>query len=81
MTDEDAADIVRRNIRHTLDHQRRLVDHVNQTGDIDETARWAVGEFLDKTGFDFLAPDVILHIMRVMVKNAVGERVNQSDYI
>jgi glyoxylase-like metal-dependent hydrolase (beta-lactamase superfamily II) len=81
MTDGDARDIVRRVIRYTLEYKRRLVEHVGQTGDAEETSRWAARDFLDTTGFGFLPFDVMLHIMRVVVKNALDEQVNQSDYL
>ena len=64
MTDEDARDIVRRVIRYTLEYKRRLVEHVGQTGDVEETARWAARDYLATTGFEFLTFDVMLHIAR-----------------
>ena len=50
MTDEDARDIVRRVIRYTLEYKRQLVEHVRQTGDVEEAARWAAHDFLDSDG-------------------------------
>ncbi len=79
MTDEDARDIVGRVIRYTLEYKRQLVEHVRQTGDVEGAARWAAHDFLDRTGFEFLTFDIILHITRVMVKNALEEEVNPSD--
>jgi 2-aminobenzoylacetyl-CoA thioesterase len=81
MTDEDARDIVRRVIRYTLEYKRQLVEHVGQTGDVEATARWAARNILDMTGFEFLTFDVSLYIQRVMVKNALEEQMNQSDYL
>ncbi len=81
MTEEDASDIVGRVIRYTLEYKRQLVEHVGQTGDVEATARWAAREFLDTTGFEFLPFDVMLHIARIMVKNAIEEQVNGSDYL
>jgi len=67
---------------HAGEYKRQLVEHVGQTGDVEETARWGARNFLDTTtGFEFLTFDVILHITRVMVKNALEEEVNQSDYL
>ncbi|MGA2400806.1 MAG: MBL fold metallo-hydrolase [Syntrophobacteraceae bacterium] len=81
MTDEDARDIVRRVIRYTMEYKHSLVEHVGQTGDVEKTARWAARDWLATTGFEFLTFDVMLHIARVMVKNALEEQVNQSCYL
>ncbi len=81
MTQEDVRDIVGRVIRYTLEYKRQLAEHAGQTGDVEETARWAARNFLDTTGFEFVPFDVSLYIQRVMVKNALEEQVSQSDYL
>ncbi len=80
MTDEDARDIVRRVILNTLEFKRCLVEHAGKTGDVEETVRWAADDWLAKTGFEFLPSNVMQHITRVMVKNALEEQVNEADY-
>ncbi len=81
MTDEDASDIVGRVIRHTLDYKRQLVEHVGRTGDIEETARWMARDWLDTMDFEFQTYDIIIHIVRGVIKNALEEQVNRSDYL
>ena len=81
MTGEDSRDIVRRVVLNTLEYKRRLVEHAGQTGDVEQTVRWAANGWLAATGFEFLPPDVMLHISRVMVKNALEEQVNEADYL
>lgn len=81
MTDEDASDIVRRVMRFTLEYKRRVVEHVSGNTDAEEAAGWAARDFLDLTGFEFLPFHVMLHIMRIVVKNALEEQVNPSDYL
>jgi hypothetical protein len=36
--------------------------------------RWAAQDWLDATGFKFLSFEVMLHITRTMIKNAVAEQ-------
>lgn len=81
MTDEDAKDIVKRITLHTIEYKRRLVEHAAQAGDVEETVRWAADDWLAMTEFEFLPGDVMLHISRVIVKNALAEQVNEADYI
>jgi glyoxylase-like metal-dependent hydrolase (beta-lactamase superfamily II) len=81
MTAGDAKDIVRRVMRFTLEYKRRLAAHVDQTGDIEETARRFAQDWLDITGFEFLPQPVMLHITRGMVQKALEEQVDEAQYL
>ncbi|UCF93889.1 MAG: MBL fold metallo-hydrolase [Desulfobacterales bacterium] len=81
MTDEHARDIVRRIIFSTLEYKRALGEHVAQSGDAESTARWAARVWLEKTAFDFLPFDVMIHIVRKMVANAVEEQLDEARYL
>jgi hypothetical protein len=73
MTGDDARRIVSDATDVTLDYKRLLRERVEQSDDIEATARWATQEWLDATGIKFLPFDVMLHISRTMVKNAMEE--------
>ncbi|MFC1857381.1 MBL fold metallo-hydrolase [Thermodesulfobacteriota bacterium] len=81
MTNDDIQDIVKRSIRFTLEHRRRLLDLLDKSGDQEEIAQWATREWLEKTRFDFVPFDVKLHIYRGIVKNALEEQIEEADYI
>lgn len=73
MTGDDARRIVSDATDVTLDYKRLLRERVEQSGDMEATVRWAAQEWLDATGMKFLPFDVMLHIMRTKVKNAMEE--------
>ena len=81
MTDEDARSIVSRAIAYTLEYKRLLVENLEQSGNLDETALWAARDWLDNTNFDFLPLDVMHYITKGMVKNAQEETITDSDWI
>ena len=81
MTDENARDIVSRSIAYTLEYKLGLTEHLKQSGSVDDTALWAARDWLDNTGFDFLPLDVMHYITKGMVKNAVEEQVEESDWL
>jgi len=78
MTDEDARDIVQRVIRSTLEYKDRLLGHLDKLKDEEKVAQWAARDWKDKTEFEFVPYNVMLHITRVMVKNAVEEQVEKA---
>lgn len=81
MTEGDAAGIVERIVRHTIDYHHLLVEIVKQTGDVEKTIAWAASDFLDRTKFDFVPPNVVHHIWRGIVTNALQEKPEVSDYL
>ncbi len=81
MTGDDVQDIVRRVTRSTLEYKHALLEHLDQSGDVGITTQWTAQVWLEKTGFEFLPPDVMIHISRGMVKNAVEEQVDEAFYL
>ncbi len=80
MTDEDARDIIRRGVRSTLEFKRRLLEHLDRWEDAEKVAQWATRYWLDRTQFEFIPYEVMLHIIRGMVKNAVEEQVEEASW-
>jgi hypothetical protein len=74
MTGDDARRIVSDATDVTLDYKRLLRERVEQSDDIETTARWAAQDWVDATGFKFLPFDVMLHITRTMIKKAMEEQ-------
>jgi glyoxylase-like metal-dependent hydrolase (beta-lactamase superfamily II) len=74
MTGDDARRIVPDAKNFTLDYKRLLLKRVAQSDDIEATARWVTQDWLDATAMKFLPFDVMLHISRTMVKNAMEEQ-------
>jgi len=56
-----------------------LQERVEQSKDIEMTAQWAAREWLTATGMKFLPYDVVTHIQRTMVENAVKERLEEVE--
>jgi 2-aminobenzoylacetyl-CoA thioesterase len=81
MTEADAHDIVKRGIVYTLEAKRKILSLLEETKDPEFVAHWATKDWLDRTGFEFLPYDVMLHISRFMIKNAVEEQVDESAYL
>jgi len=79
MTDNDAQGIIPRAINSTLEYKRLLQERVAQSQDIEMTAQWAAQEWLAATGMKFLPYDVIVHIQRTMVENAVEEKLEEDE--
>ena len=80
-TDENVRDIVRRVMRSTLEYKRALREHFEKSKDLEITARWAARDWLDRSLFEFLPYDVMVHITRGMVKNALEEQVDEAFFL
>ena len=78
MTGEHVRQIVSRVKQATLSHKEMLKTHVERSGDIEATAKWAAREWLAQTQFKFLPFDVMHHICRQMVQNAVKEKLDED---
>ena len=79
MTGNDAQSIIPRAINSTLEYKQLLQERVEQSKDIEMTAQWAAQEWLTATGMKFLPYDVVTHIQRTMVENAVKERLEEVE--
>lgn len=79
MTGEHVKGIVSRVKHATLAHKEMLKTHVEQSGDVEATAKWAAREWLAQTQFKFIPFDVMHHICRQMVQNAVKEKLTDED--
>jgi glyoxylase-like metal-dependent hydrolase (beta-lactamase superfamily II) len=79
MTGEHARRIVSRVKQSTLAYKRMLKTHVEQSGDGEATAKWAAREWLAQTQFKFIPFNVMQHICRQMVQNAVKEKLTDED--
>ncbi|GAB6910128.1 hypothetical protein DESC_200007 [Desulfosarcina cetonica] len=75
---EDARQVVSRVKQATLAYKETLKTHVESSGDVEATAEWAARQWLAQTQFKFIPFNVMHHICRQMVQNAVQEEVNAS---
>ncbi len=73
MTGDDARRIIADATEVTLENKRLIRERMEQSDDLEAVAQWAAKDWLDATGFKFLPNDVMLHISRTMVKNALEE--------
>ena len=74
MTGDEARRIISDATNVTLEYKRLLRKRVEQSDNMETIARWAAQDWLDATGFKFLPFEVMLHITRTMIKNAVAEQ-------
>lgn len=81
MTGDDAKNIIRRGIKYTLDFKRRIIHAVERSGSRDSVAHWITHDWLDKTDFEFLPYEVMLHVAHGMVRNAVEEKIEEIDWL
>ncbi|MCK4984080.1 MAG: MBL fold metallo-hydrolase, partial [Desulfobacterales bacterium] len=74
MTGDEARRIISDATNMTLEYKRLLRKRVEQSDNMETIVRWAAQDWLDATGFKFLSFEVMLHITRTMIKNAVAEQ-------
>jgi len=75
MMGDEAQRIILTGIDTTLEYKRLLQEKVQKLDSVDKAAKWAAKEFLEVTGFKFLPQEVMVHISRTMVVNALEEEV------
>lgn len=75
MTGDDARQIIPAALKATLDYKRLLQERARELDSVDKAAEWAATDWLEITGFKFLPKEVMVHISRTMVKNALEEKV------
>jgi len=79
MTGDHVRRIIPRVKQSTLAYKQMLKTHVEQSGDVEATARWAARQWLAQTQFKFIPFDVMHHICRQMVQNAMKEKLTDED--
>jgi 2-aminobenzoylacetyl-CoA thioesterase len=75
MTGDEARRIISTGIEATLKYKRLLQERVRELDSVDKVAEWAARDWLEVTGFKFLPHEVMVHISRTMVVNALEEEV------
>jgi len=75
MTDVHAYQIVQRVLRSTLAYKDSLKKQVDASGDVEAVVDQATRQWLHQTGFEFIPVDVMRHICRRMVRNAIEEEL------
>lgn len=76
MTGDHARQIVKRAMEATREYKQELQRRAQPPGNVEATTEWASREWLRMTGFKFLPPNVMMHISRTMVENALAETID-----
>ena len=80
-TGEDAEDVVDSVIRYTLASKRRIRKMYEVHGDIAKVTRAMIPEWVDRTGFEFLNPDIMMPMLRKVATFAIEEQINEDAYL
>ena len=80
-TDEDAEDVVGGVIRYTLASKQRIQKMYDVHGDITKVVQTMIPEWVDRTGFEFLNPDIMMPMLKKVATLAIEEQIDEDAYL